>query len=688
MTSKSSFWVNLKLNAKRRTWNLAVFAIGFFFMLPVTLMVGLSSVKSRYIPEDEYFVEAIENAFRGVMVLNPFTVFIITIFAMIAAIHGFSYLYSKKKVDMYLSVPVKIEARFLAIFVNSIIMFVVPYLIFLLISVVIAGTYGFTNTYIIKLAFITFGMNTIYYIAVYAVTTIAVMLTGTLPVTVLGACTLLAYENAVKFIVMIMCGSYFSTYNSLTNKIFLNTWLSPIGIFAKYYTEVSEAVYYEQSIMPAVFKTGIHIIILCIVFMAVAFWLYKIRPSESSQKSMAFKKTKTTIKRLIMIPSVIILGVAFDEAVGRSIPMAVFGIIIGILLTHAVIQAIYELDLRAVLKDKRSIIYVGVITAAVFSIFRFDILGYDKYIPNQSKLSGGAVSFNMPFIQNGDYYSDNFRYLSFNEYSLNNVEIDDTSLMYDLAVAAADCQTEMEKMEDTNNYYEYQEEYRFISGVIKYTMANGKNVYRDIRINAERNAELLDRVFNNEGFKQNYTMLYNDVLNDYDNIIVLFSNHINDCYVENVKDFIEAYKKDFGEINYSKFKDINPAGYLRFTVDVYSGELGRKRTLSFDFPMFNEFKNANAVLKAEGIEINHKLSPDDVDVIKVYPYERDEENNTIEITDKNELKQILDNAVLRESDRFGLIYRSSSGYDICVQLNSGEEEWYNFIEGAVPDFIK
>ena len=106
MTSKNSFLVDLKQNAVRRTWSILLFAISFFFVLPVTLMVNFSSLL-KY-TEEQFLAKQMLVSFKSVVVLNPFIMAATVIFAIIAAIHGFSYLYSRKKTDMYLSVPVSI----------------------------------------------------------------------------------------------------------------------------------------------------------------------------------------------------------------------------------------------------------------------------------------------------------------------------------------------------------------------------------------------------------------------------------------------------------------------------------------------------------------------------------------------------------------------------------------------------
>ena len=45
MTSKKSFWVNIKTNARRRVWLAVVMFLAFFFSMPVFTALSLSTEK-------------------------------------------------------------------------------------------------------------------------------------------------------------------------------------------------------------------------------------------------------------------------------------------------------------------------------------------------------------------------------------------------------------------------------------------------------------------------------------------------------------------------------------------------------------------------------------------------------------------------------------------------------------------
>lgn len=702
MTSKSSFWVDLKINARRRTWNIALFAVGFFFLLPVSLIMSLSSTV-KYTSE-LYLAQRLMETAREILSANPVTVFFVTIFAMIAAIHGFSYLYSRSKTDMYLSVPVKIERRFAVIVTNSMLMFIIPYAVFFVISLIIAGTYGVSSTYIIKTALTAFCMNIVYYISIYAITVIAVMLTGNLVVTVLGAGTLICYENGVKFLLNGLFSSYFRTYSALSDDIFYTTWVSPLGVFVRLFTDFTDALMAETAYGSIVSKGVLHLIVLAAVYMVIAFVLYKIRPIEACHKSMAFPKTKAVIKRFVMVPSALLFALFFESASGRSLGGAVFGLIAGTILVHAIMQAIYEQDIRAVFKDKRSLIYAGVISAVMFGIFRFDLLGYDKYVPNENKLERGAVSLNLSFINMGNYFNDEYGYISDEDYIIENMDITDTQLLVDIAKTAADEFVTREDDEERELYGGEEdtiaaaEEYysnrpSHVSATVRYTMNNGKNVYRWISFDYRKNEELLNRLFADKDFKENIVGIYDE---NFERLESSFeagvSNGIDYFEIESVQELTEAYKKDFMEMTFSDIMDKLSKGYVDFTADVrkYSNRES-ERLISYSMPLFDTFENTLAVIKNEDIDIDRKLTADDVTKITIDDYSEEGNGREIEITDKKQIAEILKNMCNDTELSYSALRSYGGEYYINVSYVSDGYQQYvqgHFIDGKMPDFVK
>lgn len=693
MTSKNSFLVNIKQNAVRRTWSILLFAISFFFVLPVTLMVNFSSLL-KY-TEEQFLAKQMLSSFKSVVVLNPFIMMATVIFAIIAAIHGFSYLYSRKKTDMYLSVPVSIEKRFAAIFINSVLMYVVPYIIFLIITIIIAGTYGVKDAYIIKMAFVSFGINTLFYLAVYAVTSIAVMLTGNLPVTVLGAGTLLFYENGVKFLLLGMFSNYFKTYSPFSDDVFYKTWFSPIGIFVKHQIDFADKLRENLNVMPLIEKTALHMLILFAVYIVIAFLLYKARPIEACSKSMAFKKSKNVIKRLIMIPVALVFSLFFESASGGSLGGAIFGLAAGIVLCHCVIQAIYEQDLKAAFKDKRSVVYIAVIAGFIFAVFKFDIVGYDKYIPNENKLVSGTISLDMPFGNRASFYNGDYDNVTADNYRFNNMNIIDKSLLCDIAYTAS------QEIDNYNKGYGSDDNPYTISATMKYNLSNGKSVYRNIYFDYKENEELLNRIFADINFKENYLQLFDSIFANNESLYEI--RYSNDFITETLpnsvnSEFINAYKKDFIDMSFSDVDDTLASGYLEMYAIIKNDNAdensGMDDTINiyYEFPVFDSFENTKALLDREGININQKADKEDVFSITVYNYE----DNTppIEITDKEQIGEILDCVYSRNQGYYSAVnFGLNENYDVDITFKPEKYNGYYYVncgfkEGMVPDFIK
>ena len=118
---------------------------------------------------------------------------LVTVVSVICAIQGFSYLYSRKKVDLYHSVPVKKSRRFAVIFTNGILICFVPYLVNLLLAMVIAWFSGGMDGHIFSKALIAAVLHLLLYLGIYGFAILAVMLTGNLVITVFATVIFLVY---------------------------------------------------------------------------------------------------------------------------------------------------------------------------------------------------------------------------------------------------------------------------------------------------------------------------------------------------------------------------------------------------------------------------------------------------------------------------------------------------------------
>ena len=106
MTSKSLFFKLMKEDFKTRVWTLAISILIFFFSLIVAtaMMISFNLYNSSTY---NYSDDLAMNFMSYIGINNPFFGIIFIVLSLVMAMSGFSYLYSKKKVDLYHSLPVK-----------------------------------------------------------------------------------------------------------------------------------------------------------------------------------------------------------------------------------------------------------------------------------------------------------------------------------------------------------------------------------------------------------------------------------------------------------------------------------------------------------------------------------------------------------------------------------------------------
>ena len=111
MMSGKSFWANHIENLKRRGWTYLLCIFTLFLALPVWRAMQISAMQQRMKIEPYYYgysdpKEILRNAFLEEITFGGELILIIFAFAVLLAIQGFSWQNSRKKLDLYMSVPI------------------------------------------------------------------------------------------------------------------------------------------------------------------------------------------------------------------------------------------------------------------------------------------------------------------------------------------------------------------------------------------------------------------------------------------------------------------------------------------------------------------------------------------------------------------------------------------------------
>ena len=116
----------MKENIKRRLWLFALLSFVMLLCYPLMTALTLSKYQGNELSSVLYRQGLGHNRLG---LTGGVTVFLLTIGGVLCAMEGFSWIYSRKKVDMYLSQPITMGRRFLMTWLNGILIYFIPYVI-------------------------------------------------------------------------------------------------------------------------------------------------------------------------------------------------------------------------------------------------------------------------------------------------------------------------------------------------------------------------------------------------------------------------------------------------------------------------------------------------------------------------------------------------------------------------------
>ncbi len=624
--------------------------------------------------------------------------------AVITGVQGFSYLFSRKKIDLYHSIPVKRIQLFIPIYINGILSYVIPYIIGFIIALCVGGIYNLYTFDVLKYGIIQFTLNTLGFLFIYTFTILAVMMTGTLLVSLLACFVFFFYEPVANNIIQFLYRQFFFTFSHRSDVgIHFPRFLSPLGVFL----ELGEKHLYYAFWIPKV-------IFLSALFIALCIFLYCIRASEASGKAMAFPKTKGIIKVLLLIPTGLTGGIFFQSFVYRdSMKWFLLGIAISLLLAHSVIEIIYESDYKAALHHPYSLIFSGAAIVIITSVFYFDLFQYDTYLPKEEDIASISLS---PIGANIDFYPSSssqddfdYEYIDHYTYCLNHMEITDIKDAYSLAQYGILYTKDFEK--NYSNLYRKDGNADFImeeSGltanyqstnnlVYKFTLKNGKEIYRDYSINFKEQKDLFNKIYILDEYKNVVFPLLSATQEDIS--YIEWRNASGTKYQWLTKDdtyFSQVFTTYQEELKNLTINDLE----TNLPICVFNVPLEQKtfqRTYMKEkntYYVFSSFKKTLALLEENGFPID-KI-PEQRDIIKItvsqekysdHPYNASFEN-------EKEISQILPFLHI-DIDTYGnSLFFERENLDISITYKDSEgavvtsPNIYVFAKGLMPDFIK
>lgn len=617
MTSKNWYFSLVKEDLKRRVWLIALTSLILFFSYPVLTILYAGAIDGY--SDYQYGLAQYQLRMEDLLSLkNPWMFIVMTVSAIIYGISGFSYLNSKSKVDFYHSIPVRREKLFFVHYINGFLLMALLYLCFAGLALMLGVANGADLVRMMKPAVTAYAVNLSFFLLIYATVVIAVMMTGNRIVTLLGIGVFFFYVPIMSALVEGFCSTWLITYYSNGGILRQGSRISPLLLYI-----YSVSAKKPMSYVPAAAAAGI-------VLSAAALWLYRKRPSEGAGKSLVFSASRPVIRIAIVLCSAL-TGAIFGWSVRGTLTWSIFFLICGAVVSHCVIEIIYHLDFRKLFSNLPQLI--GCVAAAILVMlgFRYDLFGYDKYVPKAAAMA--SVSINPEGFDDWVAYGElkdeygyglDFSWVDPTSYLFEHMKLKDTVLAAELAEigiqeAAAARKTQFSK--GYNRLYGFNAENvedgeTYMTVMMQFQMQSGRTTARRYVVPMSRFETILAALYEQEEFKTAlYPLLTQQEDLSYVHLVQYgISQELWRGESARAQTLREAYRQDLMEHTIAARKTEDPIGSLRFVTakeerQVQMQELEgnnwvRERVnWTNQYPVYPSFSRTLACLKEAGIEL-------------------------------------------------------------------------------------
>lgn len=676
MTSKVSFFKMVKSECTRRLWLLTILAVLFAGALPVAGLMqlqrydpsGYEIIEEEAAPSaaanarEERRIQEIRESMEEIVGKNNSAVSCITLAgAFLAGISGFAYLHSRKKTDLFHSIPVRRERLFLVQQASGFILYLLPLLGAYLLALLVGAIKGalWAGTWLAALKGLAFQILSFF--LAYETVVLGMMLTGKLLVAVLGIVVLFGYFPATAAILDTYM-NFFRTY--IGSGKLLWRWLEYLTpLYPLYWADQTDGSAWALLVF----------LLAGALLMGASLLLYRIRRTEAAEQSMAFPRSQAVIKWLLVLPLSLAGGIIMSQVAMREDSLWMFfGILVGVVLISGIVEVVYSYDFRRAFSHRIQMLLMAVLALGVGSIFRFDLLGYDTWLPREDQVESMAVS-SWRWTSDNSYWEaegNDFRYQDRSEYLLEHMKITDFEGLYQMAREGA---------ESTRSEYGNSGDKSYIC--IRYNLKNGSAAERQYEVSDETlDAAMEQLVCTREYQEAAYQLLTLDP-QIYREMSVRDRFDKRMAYEEEqelIQEVVEAYREDLRAQELESWKRAEFLGILNLTA-------GREAwKAEWAYPIDSTFTHTLEVLENRGIQLL-PLSQESVSQIRVIDYASNEE---LVISSPEEIQELLP---LLEQERNGWggyeIQQENLGFRV-IREEENQEVYAYLKEGAqLPEFL-
>ncbi len=617
-SAKCGGFAGYRENLKRRSWVCLLCVLVLILVLPIRHAMEINADLQILTRDSEYLTgtsltaaEWLNEQFMRDFTGDILTAIVIAGLAVAFAIQGFSWMNSSRKLDLYFSVPISSRRRFRIIYTNGILFFAVTYLFMMLLTALTATLMGAGSALTWVTVILMYLGNMIFYLAVYNLTLIAAMLTGKVLITLCGTVVLFGYEFLVRTLIDYLSRTFYRTY-SMYSSFGEENLTSPVFEWMIQLTQINDRMLDSGVSLPFVWDSVGLLAVQALVYGCIAWLLYRKRRAEAAGKAMAFAVSKPIIKFALVIPISLLVALWFWELSSESLIFAGIGMAASLLIGHGLIQVIYEADIRSVLHRKGQLLAAAILSSAVFAGFYLDVTGYDAYIPESDEIRETAISLSNDIYSMrvyDDLFEKDMKYISRDDYMLENLQMSEPAVIE----AVRELALQDQAIEEDRQRFGAQ----YHTATIRYTLQNGRKVYRDIIMEKAECVPQLDVILQSPQYQQiRYQVLDERFAQHLPEMEVTCSDGVSEWDVPKDTDRLtEALAQDLKQYDYSLIREKLPVGEVVFhfhTVD----RRGNRDNYQWGYPVYASFSETLGVLADNDIRLNMNngsfVSPDDV----------------------------------------------------------------------------
>lgn len=557
----------MKENAKHRGWEIMLSVFAFLVILPISFWLYLAKLDMDF-SKVEMIHKAQQFADQYFKEVNPWLITITIVLSLVSGIRGMAFVFYKSENDFYHSLPIKRGRLFLVSYVNTILFYLVPFVVCMAMSAGIMKLYAPEVAISVDGLAGTIALHILAYFMMCNIHIFLVMVTGRTVMALLGIAGIYIVGIIYYYAGVVYAGVWFSSLPlaDVPEEI-LRLLCPPLNYICCY-----------RTITPDEYPMVFVIVMVGIVAFLLAYFLYCRRPSEVAGTGIVYQGLKNVIKvvfntlcgivgTLLIYFFGILIALKFTSLLGAIVLL--FFLVVGYIL----LQLIVEQDIKTCKRDLPVFIVSTGCAVLWMAFFQYDICNINGYMPKQDEIQSVAFAFT---------YDDDC------EYRLAHMEYDDIDAVLTLAEQG---------LEDSGNVTLYGDtRYEFS---ICYHMKEGRDIRRNYTGTMnEKSRELIDELVDSKEYRQ-ATYVFDE--HAYDNMYVHLCQWDVGCATGSVvnttdqqQELLEALRKDLKTISLAEVGDEGTLGEIQLTLsDEYT-----EHDISYSFT--KSYENVVATLEKFG----------------------------------------------------------------------------------------